>query len=84
MCIKQSCLFSGGGGGGGGGGGIGGCECVFHTNDGRTQGTFYSPKFPLVYPADLDCIVYTFVGDVTQIVEITFLEFDLPLPVDNR
>jgi len=29
------------------------------------------------YPADLSCLLYTFIGDLDEIVEITFTEFDV-------
>jgi len=39
--------------------------------------TFYSPNFPRVYPANVACILYWFVGDANHIVQLRFLEFDL-------
>ena len=39
--------------------------------------TFYSPNFPHVYPANVACILYWFIGDANHIVQLRFLEFDL-------
>jgi len=39
--------------------------------------TFYSPNFPRVYPANIACVLYWFVGDANHIVQLRFLEFDL-------
>lgn len=60
------------------------CERLVYGSDGRHQRTFYSPLFPQVYPPRRDCVLYAFVGDPREIVELTILEFDLRLPVGNR
>lgn len=41
------------------------------------MGNFKSPDFPKPYPPNIDCLLYTFVGRPDQIVEITFLDFDV-------
>ena len=51
---------------------------------GRAQGMFTSPNFPRVYVTGINCILYTFIGLPGEIVELTFLEFDMQLPITNR
>ena len=63
---------------------IAACECVVYQSYGRSQGTFTSPNFPQVYPPNINCILYTFIGDLDEIVELTFLEFDLNVPITNK
>ncbi|ESO09926.1 hypothetical protein HELRODRAFT_167751 [Helobdella robusta] len=46
----------------------------------KHQGTFYTPNFPDKYPQKINCLAYTFEGASTHLVEMTFLEFDLPGP----
>jgi len=60
------------------------CEPLIFKYNGRQQSTFYTPVFPHAYPANVHCLLYTFIGDVTQIVELTFLEFDLKPPIANE
>ena len=60
------------------------CECVVFQSYGRSQGTFTSPNFPQIYPININCILYTFIGDLDEIVELTFLEFDLQVPITNK
>ncbi|KAK6169623.1 hypothetical protein SNE40_020630 [Patella caerulea] len=60
------------------------CECVIYQSYGGSSGRFTSPNFPQVYPRKTTCILYTFIGDVGEIVELTFLQFDLKLPSHNR
>ncbi|KAL5009465.1 hypothetical protein ScPMuIL_011770 [Solemya velum] len=56
------------------------CQCVVYQSYGRSHGKFYSPDFPDYYGRNEDCILYTFIGDLKEIVEITFMEFDLKPP----
>ena len=35
------------------------------------------------YPAGLSCVLYTFIGDLDEIIEVTFVEFDLRPPTPN-
>ncbi|CAH1799296.1 unnamed protein product [Owenia fusiformis] len=58
----------------------GACECVVYQSYGKTTGTFTSPNNPQAYPPELNCILYTFIGDINEIVELTFYEFDLQMP----
>ena len=61
------------------------CECVvLRKGSGRAHSTFTSPNYPRVYATGINCILYTFIGTPGEIVEITFLEFDLQVPVTNR
>lgn len=54
------------------------CEClVFTSTFGKEKGIFKSPDFPKAYPPNIDCLLYTFIGSPDEIIEITFLEFDL-------
>ena len=63
---------------------ISACECVVFSSDGRSHGTFTSPNYPKIYPTNINCILYTFMGELDEIVEITFFEFDLQVPVTNK
>ncbi|XP_064617690.1 suppressor of lurcher protein 1-like isoform X2 [Liolophura sinensis] len=56
------------------------CECVVYQSYGGSQGKFTSPNFPQIYPRNINCILYTFIGDIGEIIELTFLEFDLDMP----
>ncbi|KAK3580409.1 hypothetical protein CHS0354_012430 [Potamilus streckersoni] len=59
------------------------CECVTFQSYGLSQGRFHSPNFPQPSNHSIDCILYTFIGDVNELVQITFLEFDLKPPSIN-
>ncbi|XP_067675156.1 suppressor of lurcher protein 1-like isoform X1 [Haliotis asinina] len=61
-----------------------GCECVIYQSNGGSTGRFTSPNFPQYYPRDANCILYTFIGDVKELVEITFLQFDMKKPTSNN
>jgi CUB domain len=50
----------------------------------RLHGTLTSPNFPRIYSAGINCILYTIVAGKSQLVEITFVEFDMAPPVKNR
>ena len=55
-----------------------GCECVvFSAMFGKEEGIFKSPDFPQPYHANIDCLLYTFIANVGQIIEISFLDFDV-------
>ncbi|BFZ25077.1 hypothetical protein BsWGS_28115 [Bradybaena similaris] len=56
------------------------CDCVVYQSYGLSSGRFTSPNFPQSYPPNINCILYTFIGDATEIVELTFIEFDLKMP----
>ena len=56
------------------------CECVVYSSEGRSSGTFTSPNYPKIYPTNINCILYTFMGAMGEIVEVTFFEFDLQVP----
>lgn len=60
------------------------CDCVVFQSDGASQGRFMSPNFPNIYPRNSNCILYTFIGDLNEIIELTFLEFDLKMPAKGR
>ena len=54
------------------------CECVFYESRGiGTAGYFTSPNFPISYRPNIRCILYTFIGDVNEIVQLKFLKFDV-------
>ena len=48
---------------------------------GLSQGVFKSPNHPSYYKKGINCILFTFVGDVGEIVEINFMDLDLKAPV---
>lgn len=55
-----------------------GCECLqFSETYGKEYGTFNSPDYPRPYPANINCLLYTFIADIDEIVEITFKDFDV-------
>ncbi|XP_041351240.1 suppressor of lurcher protein 1-like [Gigantopelta aegis] len=60
------------------------CDCVIYQSYGGSSGRFTSPNFPKNYPRDSTCILYTFIGDVDEIIELTFLEFDMRMPTSNN
>nr|KAG5711247.1 hypothetical protein BaRGS_004891 [Batillaria attramentaria] len=47
---------------------------------GLNDGRFTSPNFPEYYPPNTNCILYSFFGDSQELIELTFLEFDLRMP----
>ncbi|XP_065213113.1 suppressor of lurcher protein 1-like isoform X2 [Planococcus citri] len=54
------------------------CECLTYTKTfGKEFGTFNSPDYPYPYPPSIDCLLYTFVADAKEIVEITFKDFNV-------
>ena len=63
---------------------IAACKCVVYESFGRNEGIFTSPNFPQVYASDINCILYTFIGDFDEIVELTFIEFDLQPAVQSK
>ncbi|KAH0554499.1 hypothetical protein KQX54_011010 [Cotesia glomerata] len=42
-----------------------------------------SPDFPKRYPVNIDCLLYTFVGQPDEIVELTFHQFNLRRHTDG-
>ncbi|XP_074038845.1 sol1 [Leptinotarsa decemlineata] len=55
-----------------------GCEClVFSTLYGKEKGTFKSPDFPKPYSPNIDCLLYTFIGNSDEIIELTLTDFDV-------
>lgn len=54
------------------------CQCVyFEDTYGKEYGVFTSPNWPVPYEDNIGCMLYTFLGKSSQIVEITFDEFDV-------
>ncbi|XP_031770517.1 suppressor of lurcher protein 1-like [Galleria mellonella] len=54
------------------------CTCLrFTSTYGKERGTFSSPDYPRPYPAQIDCLLYTFVAAPHQIVELVFTDFDI-------
>ncbi|KAG5880026.1 Spermadhesin [Gonioctena quinquepunctata] len=55
-----------------------GCEClVFSALYGKEKGIFKSPDFPKPYSPNIDCLLYTFVGNSDEIIELTLTDFDV-------
>ncbi|UYV80714.1 hypothetical protein LAZ67_19001521 [Cordylochernes scorpioides] len=55
-----------------------GCECIiFESTYGKEFGVFTSPDWPTPYSDNLDCLLYTFLAAESEIVEVTFDEFDV-------
>ncbi|OXU31245.1 hypothetical protein TSAR_001006 [Trichomalopsis sarcophagae] len=52
------------------------CSCVVYSSRYNPQGgTFTSPDYPKRYPANIDCLLYTFHARQDEIVELTFHHF---------
>ena len=62
------------------------CQCLVYESFGRSQGEFSSVNFPRVYPPAVNCVLFTFIGDLGEIVEVEFVEFDLqpPTPASHK
>jgi len=60
------------------------CKCLVFESNGRSQGTFSSVNYPEFYQSDISCILYTFIGDYDEIVEVTFVQFDFQMLFNNR
>jgi len=56
------------------------CQCLVYESFGQSQGSFRSVNFPNAYPPGVNCVLYTFIGDLGEIVEVDFVEFDLQPP----
>ena len=56
------------------------CECVVFQSLGGTEGRFHSPNFPQYYSKGIECILFTFIGDLGELIEIKFTEFDMLHP----
>ncbi|KOC65710.1 Dorsal-ventral patterning protein tolloid, partial [Habropoda laboriosa] len=55
-----------------------GCSCVVYSSSDRPQGgTFISPCYPHRYPSNIDCLLYTFIGQPDEIVKLTFHHFNI-------
>ncbi|XP_046416512.1 suppressor of lurcher protein 1 [Neodiprion pinetum] len=55
-----------------------GCACVVYSSLYSPQGgTFTSPDYPKKYPPNLDCLLYTFTGQLDEIIELKFDDFNL-------
>ncbi|CAG2110268.1 unnamed protein product [Medioppia subpectinata] len=54
------------------------CDCVvFEETFGKEFGVFTSPNWPVPYVDNINCLLYSFLAERDQIVEITFDEFDV-------
>ncbi|CAG2227163.1 unnamed protein product [Mytilus edulis] len=60
------------------------CECIVYQSLGGTEGRFNSPNFPQFYSKGIECILFTFIGDVGELVEIKFTDFDMMYPDANN
>ena len=64
------------------------CECVqFVGGDGQlmsSRGEFTSPNYPDVYETNINCVLYTFIGDDDQLVQLTFTDFDMQTSITNK
>ncbi|THD26920.1 hypothetical protein D915_002299 [Fasciola hepatica] len=59
------------------------CRCYTFDSKRHKSGVFKSPNYPSTYPADLDCVLYQFVGNSSEIVKLSFWSFNMRLP-ENR
>lgn len=60
------------------------CKCISYVSNHKKIGYFTSPNFSQPYPDDINCLLYTFRGGKEEMVQLTFLEFDLQAPYDRR
>jgi len=62
------------------------CECVQYVGNGlpASQGVFTSPNYPQIYDANINCILYTFMADEDELVQLTFTDFDMELSITNK
>ncbi|XP_052089103.1 suppressor of lurcher protein 1-like [Mytilus californianus] len=60
------------------------CECIVYQSLGGTEGRFNSPNFPQFYSRGIECILFTFIGDVGELVEIKFTDFEMMYPDVNK
>ncbi|XP_076077627.1 suppressor of lurcher protein 1-like isoform X1 [Mytilus galloprovincialis] len=60
------------------------CECIVYQSLGGTEGRFNSPNFPQFYSKGIECILFTFIGDLDELVEIKFTDFDMMYPDANN
>ena len=63
---------------------ISACKCVVYQSSGYSRGIFTSPNFPEIYSPGINCVLYTFMGELGEIVELTFLHFDLQMRYGNN
>nr|XP_022288867.1 suppressor of lurcher protein 1-like isoform X3 [Crassostrea virginica] len=64
-----------------------GCECVVYQSTGQKGArNFHSPNYTTSshYPRGIVCILFSFIGDVNETVEITFIDFNLRPKVNNK
>ena len=60
-----------------------GCQCRNYESSEGTEGWFSSPRYPLPLSAPPRCLLYTFVGDLEEVVHISFVDFDLAPPASD-
>ena len=61
------------------------CECVQYVGDGpMSHGVFTSPNYPQVYETNINCILYTFMADEDELIQLTFTDFDMELSITNK
>ena len=63
-----------------------GCRCVKFDDSYKKHkpfGVFTSPNWPTAYEPDIDCLLYTFIGQPNQIVQLSFDSFDLQKPTSS-
>ncbi|ESO01249.1 hypothetical protein HELRODRAFT_174796 [Helobdella robusta] len=53
------------------------CSCLIFMSNGGSSGYFSSPDYPFRYPANISCILYTFVGEADEIVEINLISLNI-------
>jgi len=61
------------------------CACVVF--DSQTQpdgGVFMSPNFPEFIPDKISCILYSFVAEPDQLIQLRFLNFSIYPPTQNK
>jgi len=62
---------------------VSGCQCIVVESNGGSEGVFQSINHPKPYPPSVSCVLYTFVGDLGEVVELSFSRFDLHAPRSN-
>ncbi|CAH8538298.1 unnamed protein product [Heterobilharzia americana] len=60
------------------------CRCYIFDSTMHKSGTFKTPSYPKKYYYDLDCLIYRFQGQPTELVKITFSTFNLRKPIQQK
>ncbi|TNN18821.1 Cubilin isoform 2 [Schistosoma japonicum] len=60
------------------------CRCFIFDSTMHKSGIFKTPNYPKNYQYELDCLLYHFHGQPTELVKITFSTFNLRKPIEKK